>query len=250
MIRATLVILLLLSACAKPPQPVWTEMPTADQLLERLNEASGRFHSLDAEVSVSLSVHGKYLSSHQFLLVERPDRFRADVLTGFGQMVLQLTSNGKQLAVFLNTEVPGRFLRGPATDENIARFTRVPLPVASLIRLLLYDPPLIETGHSLVIPQDEKLLLTLENAERRQELLFDRQLHLVTCRYLAGDELLLEVDYQKIEKDGFPRSVRINLAKEQTNVTLHFSDLKTNVNIVPEKFVLKKPDNLKIEPLP
>lgn len=248
--RLTVILLLLLSACARPPQAVWTKFPTAGQLLDQLHRVSGRFRSLDAAAKVSLSVHGKRFSSQQFLLVERPDRVRADVLSGFGQPLLQLTSDGRQLAVFLNTETPGHFFRGPATDANIARFTRLPLATKSLIRLLLYDPPLIDDQQGRVEPQDGQLRLSLESSTRRQELLFDRQLRLVGCRYLAGEDLLLEVQYREIGADGYPRQMELNLVREETTATLRFADVKTNVSIAAGKFELRKPARLDVEPLP
>jgi outer membrane lipoprotein-sorting protein len=253
MIRAAvifLLLLLLLTACGRPPQPVWTDLPTAAQLLERWQDAQGRYRSLDAEVRVVLTTGGKSLSSQQFLLLERPDRVRVDVVSGFGQPLLQLTSDGEQLAVFLNTSAPGRFFRGPATDENVARFTRLPLATRSLIQLLLYDPPLIEAPLATIRTQEDKLLLSLENADRRQELWFDQQLRLVACHYLAGEEPLLAVQYQQFADDGFPRRMALDLVREVTRVTLQFADLRTNLAIAPAKFVLQQPSRLEVEPLP
>jgi len=241
---------LFLSACSRPPQPVWTSLPEPEQLLARLQENQSSYRSLDAEASVNLNIRGKSLSSQQFLLLEKPNRVRADVLTGFGQVMLQLTSDGQQLAVFVNTEKPGRFFRGPATDENIARFTNLPLPVETLVRLLLYDPPLVETQQIRVIPQANQLLLVLRNGERRQELQFDHQLRLIGCRYLAAEDLLLEIQYQQIAADGFPRHFSLILAKEETTASLQLSELKINPDLAPEKFVLKNPGNLDAEPLP
>lgn len=244
-------VLLLLASCARPPQPVWTEVPEAEQLLLRLKETTGKVYSLDGAAAVGLTVHGKHVSSQQFLLAEKPDRIRTDVLTGFGQLILQLTSDGEELAVFLNTPVPGKFYRGPASDENLARFTRVPLADEDLLRLLMYDPPLIDYLHTEVTVLEEGVVLELWNAERGQELLFDPQLQLVGCRYLTTAEPLLEVVYQKFdENDRFPRTVRIDLPQEETRVVLRFSELQTNVAIAAERFRLKTPANLQVEALP
>ncbi len=253
MIRLLLsgLLLLVLAACARPPQPIWTDLPSTAQLLERLQKTTGQVRSLDAEAKVGLTVKGKYVSSQQFLLAEKPDRFRADVLSGFGQLILQLTSDGEELAVFLNTTVPGRFFRGPASFENLSRFTRVPLADKDLIRLLLYDPPLIDFEASEVQVSEEGLVLRLSSNERFQDLLFDRQLHLVGCRYLAKDEALLDVKYGKIdEQDLFPRTVRIELPREETSVALRFSALQTNVSIPAERFRLKQPEKIQVEALP
>jgi len=245
-----LLLFLLLTACAKPPASVWTELPTADTLLRRLAETTGRVASLDAAAGVGLTVKGKYRSSQQFLLVEKPDRLRADVLTGFGQLVLQLATDGAELSVFLNTTVPGRFLRGPATDENLARFTRVPLSIRNMLRLLLYDPPLISYQQQAVTVVDDQLVLRLSADSQLQELLFDQQLRLVGCRYFSQSRLFLAVQFQKIAAaEQFPQRVQIELPLEQTRLTLDFNELQLNGAIAAERFRLAQPANVLLEPL-
>ena len=253
MLRCVLILLLFLTAsCARPPEPVWTKVPTAADLLQRLDETTGKVASLDTAASVSLTIDGKYLSSQQFLLVEQPNRLRVDVLTGFGQLILQLTSDGEELAVFLNTTVPGRFFRGAASDENLARFTRLPLSASRMVRLLLYSPSLIAYRQSEVSVVDEgKLKLRLIGETREQELLFDQQLHLIGCRYLAHAELFLGVQYLKLDADDqFPRRIQIELPAEKTRLAFNFTELKTNVGIDSALFRLKKPANIPVEVLP
>lgn len=246
-----LLLVLSLAACARPVKPVWTELPTAETLLQSLAATTGQVRSLDGAATVSLTVNDKFFSSQQFLLVEKPDRLRTDVLTGFGQLILQLTSNGEELSVFTNTSVPGRFYRGPATPENLIRFTRIPLATKDMVRLLLYDPPLIGFQKTAVVADNGELLLTLSNPEIIQELRFNPQLQLVGCRYYTEDKKLLEVLYEKIDKEElFPRTLRLDVAAEKTKAVIKFSELQLNVEIPPDRFRLQKPDNLQVEVLP
>ncbi|NOY13157.1 MAG: DUF4292 domain-containing protein [Deltaproteobacteria bacterium] len=246
-----LLLLSLLAACARPPQPVWTELPSAETLLQHLAVTTGQVRSLDAVATVSLNVKGKVFSSQQFLLVEKPDHLRADVLTGFGQLILQLTTDGEQLAVFMNAGVPGHFYRGPATAENLARFTHIPLATRDMVRLLLYDPPLIDFQHSEVTVTDGTLVLRLTNPERRQELLFNEKLQLIGYRYFSAGQTLLEVAYQRFtEETHFPRTIRINLAAEKTRAVIKFSELQINIEIQPDRFRLKKPAKIPVEAFP
>ncbi|MCW9049296.1 MAG: DUF4292 domain-containing protein, partial [Deltaproteobacteria bacterium] len=240
-----------LSGCAPSLQNQWSELPPAAQLLNKLALQSGQHRSLDAEASVSLTARGKYFSSQQFLLLERPDHLRADVLTGFGQLVLQLASDGEYLAVFLNDSVPGRFFHGPASYANISRFIRIPLAANDLLALLLYDPPLIVYQESRVLIMSDQLGLMLTAGDNRQELLFDARMRLIGSRYYAKNELQLKVDYEKIsEADMFPRKVKIEVPGEETRVTLAYSQLELNKPIDPAKFRLKKPVNIDVETLP
>jgi len=244
-------LLIGLAGCIHPQQPVWTEVPTAEQLIDKVSAASGRFSSLDAAASVALTAGDKYFSSQQFLLLQKPDRLRADVLTGFGQLVLQMTSDGDLLSVFLNTTVPGRFFRGPASYENIFRFVRVPLATTDLLALLLYDPPLIDYQDSAIELASGVLKLILLNNDNRQELLFDQGLQLVGCHYYRGGEEYLSVDYQKFSKENdFPRIIRIKVPLEQTRVKVTFSELKVNEEIDMAQFHLQKPGNIPLEKLP
>ncbi len=246
-----LFLLVLLSGCIHPSEPVWTEIPTAEQLLVKLASESGRYSSLDGTASVSLTTGEKYFSSQQFLLLQKPNRLRADVLTGFGQLILQVASDGKTLSAFLNTTVPGRFLRGPASYENIFRFIRVPLAVEDLLPLLLYDPPLIAYQNSSVAVSSGGLTLTLAGGNTHQELLFDRQLRMIGCRYFRNGEKFLSVDFKNLSGvDMFPHQVVIDLPLEQTRVNVKFSDLQVNTSIDVARFALKEPTNIPIENLP
>ena len=246
-----LLFLLLLAACARAPRHVWTEPPTADALLQRVAETTGQVSSLDAAAKVSLTTGGKFVSSQQFLLVEKPDRLRVDALTGFGQLVLQLATDGQQLSVFTNTTVPGHFYQGPATAENLIRFTRIPLAAKDMVRLLLYDPPVIGADRRQVFAKDELLVLRLENSELQQEILFNQQLELVGSSYSSEGEVILEVLYDNIlEEKRFPQTVRFDVAAETTQATIKFRELQVNVEIPPERFQLQKPANLKVETLP
>ena len=246
-----LIVLLFVTACARPPAPVWTELPAADELLARLHAESGRFRSLDAEAGVDLSAAGKSFSSRQFLLLERPDRLRIDVVTGFGQLLLQLASDGDTLEVLLNSSAPGRFLRGPASYENISRFVRIPLAVGDLLPLLLHDPPIIAYRQSRTAERDGELVLSLSGDDKRQELVFNERLQLTGCRYLVGDQLLLAVTYRNFKGEPlFPRKIVIEIPAEESRVTLSIADLQLNTSIHASKFSLQKPENVAVEILP
>lgn len=246
-----LFLLVVLTGCIRPSEPVWTEVPTAEQLLIKLASESNRYVSLDGTASVSLTTGEKYFSSEQFLLLQKPNRLRADVLTGFGQLILQMTSDGEILSVFLNTTVPGRFLRGPASYENIFRFVRIPLAVEDLLPLLLYDPPLIAHQYRRVETASKTLTLILSAGDDRQELLFDRQLQLIGCRYFRDGEKYLSVDYQKFSNENeFPYTIKIAMPLEQTQVKVKFSELKVNESIDITQFQLTKPVNIPMEALP
>lgn len=243
-----LCILLFISGCIQPAKPVWTVIPTAPQLLERIAVEAGRYSSLDGAAGVSLTTADKFFSSQQFFLLQRPNQFRTDVLTGFGQLILQLTSNGNELSVFLNTTVPGRFLQGPASNENLHRFTRMPLAVVDLLSLLLYRPPIIAHNKSNVEIVDGLLRLSLQDGFSEQQVFFDHRLQLVKSYYFKAEQIYLSVDYSDFAAiDGFPRTMVIEFPQEETRAKVTFTELELNGNIDAAKFQLRKPDNIELE---
>ncbi len=240
-----------LAGCIAPKKPVWTEVPTAEELVNRLAVDAGQYFSLDGEASVSLTTEDRYISSQQFLLLQQPDSLRIDALTGFGQLIIQVASDGETLSVFLHTTVPGRFFRGPASDKNISRFIRMPLAARDLLPLLLYSPPLIAFNDSRVEESAKGLSLILSDGVREQRLFFNRQLQLTGCRYFKDGTKTLTVEYSKFsDENGFPYTIKMAIPREQTRVKLAFSAVTLNKHIDRTMFTLKKPDNLLLEPLP
>ena len=247
----SLLLLGMLAACAPPPAPVWTELPAADSLLRLLKEHSGQTRSLDAAATVRISVKERFFSSQQFLLVEAPEKLRTDVLTGFGQLVLQLASDGDELAVFMNTTVPARFYRGPASADSLARFTRIPLQPREMVRFILYDPPLIQFDRTAVIADSSGLELRLDGPVFKQTLLFDGQLRLIGSRYQNNGRMFLEVLYQNLDPvDGYPHAIRLKMPEQGVKAGFKFSELSTNVAIPAERFRLQPPVDIPVEPLP
>ncbi|MCK5826096.1 MAG: DUF4292 domain-containing protein [Desulfuromusa sp.] len=247
-----LALIILLSGCIHRSEPVWTEVPMAQELLDSVTANSRRYTSLDATASVSMTTGIKFFPSQQFLLLQKPDQLRTDVLNGFGLLLLQLASDGETLSVFLNTTVPGRFYRGPASYKNLYRFVKVPLAVEDLLALLLYGPPLIMHQESNITVSKKILTLTLSGHNNsRQELLFDRQFRLIGCRYFTGREKYLAVDYQKFPpQNQFPQWIKIMMPLEKIRIKLELSELKVNTTIEPVRFSLKPPVNIPIEEFP
>jgi len=245
-----LLLLLLLSACARPDRTS-IPLPSADELLHRLSQGADAYHSLDGEAKVTLTVNGKFFSSQQFLLLGKPDRFRTDVLSTFGQLILQLAVDHDGLKVFLNTIVPGTFYQGTASDENLTRFTRLPVRFMDMMRLLLYDPPLTTYQELQVSLHENGAKLEIYGEQGRQQVIFDRQLRPIESRYFQEDALQLSVTYEKFsERDGFPLKIRIEIPQKKASATIRFSQVRSNIQIPDERFVLKQPANALLEQLP
>ena len=245
-----LLFLLLVSACARPDR-VPLPLPSEGELLQRLSLVSNAYHSLDGEAKIGVTVDGKYVSSQQFLLLEKPNRFRTDVLSTFGQLILQLAVNRDDLNVFLNTTVPGTFYQGIASDENLMRFTRLPVQFEELVRLLLYDLPQISAQKTQAGLHELGAQLELFGDERRQVIVFDRALRPIESRYYQQGVLWLRVVYDKFsDRDGYPQKILIELPEQKTSAAIRFSHIRTNTTIPAERFVIHPPTNALVENLP
>ena len=71
----------------------------------------------------------------------RPDRLRIDVFSPFGVNLSTLTSDGRDFALLdLHAK---QFFRGPASECNVSRFLRVPVPPFALVALLDGEAPVL-----------------------------------------------------------------------------------------------------------
>jgi outer membrane biogenesis lipoprotein LolB len=242
-IYAVLGLTLVLSGCAGQKLPL-PPAPEAKILLQRLSDNGPAWRQLDAAAKVGLERQGKFLSAQEFLLLEKPINLRVDVLTVFNQLALQLAVDQGQLQVFLNTQVPGRYYRGPVSDELLARFTGLPLGIETLVRLLLYDPPVGEYQTLGVELNDDRYLLRLAAGARRQQFYFDGSRQLRRVLYLQGQEVQLIAEYDKLdETDGFPRQIALEMPQQQTRLTLRLSEVRLNTPIKAGRFQLSIPAN-------
>jgi hypothetical protein len=74
-------------------------------------------------------------------VASRPDRVRFDVFSPFGVTLSTLTSDGSDFALL---DVSGKtFWAGPASECNVARFLRVPVPPHALVTLLSGEAPVL-----------------------------------------------------------------------------------------------------------
>lgn len=246
-----LLSLLLVSGCARPPEPLWTDVPTATELLEILHTRAGTNSRIDTAASVSITADGQHFSTQQFLLAEQPDRVRVDALSGFGQLVMQLASDGDVLSVLLNTTSPPRFYRGSATEENFSRFVRVPLPPQLLVAMLLYDPPILDYQQAQVHKRGDLLELLLSNGTLTQIFLFNGQLQLIGSEYAHHQETLLAVEYSRFAPvDGFPRRIALHLPQDDVLLAVRINELTLNGDIPAGRFTLEAPDNIAVESIP
>ncbi len=250
---------LLAAACApKAVQPPALVLPVPpgleEELLTQLEQNALAFSSLEGVAKVKVTTDDRALAASQVIWAEKPDHLRAETLNpfGFGQPVLLMATDGVELSVLVPGE--GQFYRGIASSQNLQRFTRMPLRVADLVHLLLYQVPVIaHRERSIFAGEEGGYRLVLEGEDGgREELSFDRQLRLIGASFYGGDELLLRVVYDRFigETNPFPTLLRLKMPDRGVDALLDFADIRTNVAIPPERFALTPPVGIEVRPIP
>ena len=216
-------------------------------LMQEWSEKSARVTSVQGLAKVKVHSPDTKLNGTQVILAEKPDRLRAETLSPFGSPILLLAADGEKLGVLL----PSRnlYYTGVASPANLGRFIRIPLRLADLVSVLLYQPPMIdawsEEGFELV---EGGWLLIRSGSLRHQELTFNGERQLVELSYFDRDKLLLKITFGKFAEAGdrFPLFFGIELPEQETTASLEFSDPELNGQLKSGIFQLAPPAGVTI----
>ena len=248
-ILITFLLLPLLTSCAKLApklvgEPVSPEF--ANTLLSEWYRTTEQNASLSGLAKFEMVTPERSLSGNQVLLIEKPDRLRAEILSLFGSPLLLLAADGNMLNVLLPFE--NEFYTGSASPENLGRFVRLPMQLKDLVKVLLYQPPIIAAerveGYDL---NGDGWLIERNNPPYRQELFFDAQRRLVEVNYYNRSGLSLAIDYDKFsEGESVPYQYELSFPKQETVASLNFSDLELNGELDASLFQLTPPQGAEV----
>lgn len=250
-------VMLALVGCATPlPRPDLAAPAPPDQLtsdlLQRVERQATAYRALEGLAKVRVSSQGQTYNATQVVLVEQPDRLRAETLSPFGTALLVLATDGRQVTALIPGE--GVFYQGAASPANLQRFTRLPLLLEDLIGLLLYQVPLVEAReHKLSRDGEGNLRLLLSGADGiDQELTFNGAHMLTSAAFLRQQELQMRVSYRDFSGDGtgYPTKVRLEMPVVQTEATLEFSEVRLNGSIPATRFRQTPPAGIEVRALP
>lgn len=217
------------------PRPA-PELPSAEQLLARLDYERTRLRGLRTLADSELDgPEGRFRAS-EVLLVEPPTRLRIEVLSMFG-VAWVLATDGESLDIYSREE--GTVYRGEPTPALLADYLPVPLELAELTELLLGRPPhrevvetrgvawepetglirlelVVEGGNVETVWFDgaSHLLMRCEERDGAGRLRFD--LRIKAYRNVNG--MLLGSDITILAPDGI--QIRLAYAKSELNPTL------------------------------
>jgi hypothetical protein len=119
-------------------------LPSADELLARLEHHRARLTGLRTIADSELSGPDGQFKASEILVVQPPDRLRIEVLSMFG-VVWILATDGEVLDIYSRDEET--VYRGRPTPSLIADYLPVPLALHELTELLLGRPPPRRVDH-------------------------------------------------------------------------------------------------------
>lgn len=127
------------AGCGGPPA---SRFPDAEAALSRMRATYACSRGLVGDAKIDFMDSRGRVRGNISILASLPDRTRLDAFSPFGVSLSTLTTDQGNFAYFDLKQ--RRFLEGPASPCNIARFTQVPMPAFALVQLLRGEAPVLK----------------------------------------------------------------------------------------------------------
>ncbi len=213
--------------CGAAPQ---SAIPTANDALARMRSTLACSRGVQGEATLDYyGDEGRVTGSVLYYAI-LPNRLRFDVISPFGATISTLTSNGQDFALYdLQNK---RFLYGPASACNVARFTRIPVPPFALAQMLHGEAPvLVHQPSQATIEWDSGLFA-------------GNYLIRIASKHQAYEEIRLVPRPSDFDKSWQVQRLRVlGVQVEKKGVTLYQATLRGH-HAVKTKPALPDPDGL------
>jgi len=228
----------------EPPAAGWT----TDKLIQILDQRDRQFRSLRAAAAVSYRGPEGRQGFQEAIIVQRPDRARLETLSLLGTILL-VTVNADQIAGFHPRE--GVFLRGPSSKENIFRYTRIPLELEEMTRLLVGLPPV---GSAVDWRMAGSSLYRHIDGLGTEVVTFDIERELPVRWHRLGPDGNAELsasfeNFTSTPAGFFPLKITLEAAGQQKSLAIVYDQPEINAALSSELFSQQKPSNAKELPI-
>lgn len=236
---------LILSGCPPPRVVLPKEGDTADAVLARLEAAEAKVLRVRGEARLKAEGKEGKLLVTVFAAADAPHSVHLEQLDFFGRPQLVLASDGRHFTLFDGQK--GRWYRGPATAQALARFFPVALNPAELAALLLGKAPRAAPTEPPAVEIDRHLLkLTLTSAARTDVLWVSPESDRVESARL-GPPLSAELAFEEWTSTGgarAPKRVRLTRAADGLELELAWKDLELNGAADASLYALTVPEGV------
>lgn len=245
-------LLIALAGCAtvtpppapKPPVPDWE----SSQLIESIKQRDERFRSLRALAQIAYAgPEGKH-GFQEAVLVQRPDRLRLDTLTFLGAILI-FTANDKELIGYHPRE--GVVVRGAPTRDNLRRYTKIPLELQEITKLLLGVAP-IDDGAPW--KREGNTLIFSPQGRGRDTLTFASHQPVPTKweRFNDDGKVVLNAqfsDYVSTSAGLFPLGIVLEAPLQKKKLGIRYQEPELNAAIPAGQFTQQIPAHAKEAPI-
>lgn len=221
---------------------------TADELLRRLELSELAVRAVRGEGRLSVDGPDGKGSTGLFVEAVEPSQVHLELLDFFGRPQSVLAIDGDRFG-FYDAQA-ARYLRGPASPENLARVLPVSLPVGELVAILLGRVPRLsaETSELTLDERRGLYLLKLRAARVTQRLEVEPR----TTRILrssvegSGGYALALDDATPYAGGWFARRVRLEFPGQKVTLELRWQELTFNHHPDPALFEAEPPEGVPV----
>ncbi len=248
-------LILAVPACAPKALVRPSSLPSAQELLERLQAEDSGIRTLQAVGSLKWTKEGEKQSVDQALVLSRPGNLRLEALSPMGPSLLSISISRGVAQVY----VPGekRALRGAASDKIMERLFALPMKVDEVLGVLCGRPPLCAKFSSVEARSEAGvwiLELDCQDSGLHQQLRLDPvhgdPMGMVVLS--SSGQLLVSISwsgFKKVNDLRLPTEIRVELPAKASRVELRLKELDPNLPIPEERFRLEIPQEIQVEPL-
>ena len=228
----------------QPPEAGWT----ADRLVGILAQREQQFQSLRSLASVYYRGPEGNQGFQEAVLVQRPDKARLETLTLLGAILI-VTVNADQIAGLHPRE--GLYLLGKSSKENLFLYTRIPLELQEMTRLLIGLPPITNSADWQI---GGNSLYRELNGQGKEIVVFDLAREIPIRWYSLGPDGSPELsaafeNFASTPAGLFPTKITFEVAPQKRSVEIIYQEPEVNVEIEPSLFVQEKPASAQEVPI-
>jgi len=227
----------------KPP-PAWR----SEQLIEAIAQRGKEFRSVRALARVDYTGPDGKHGFEEAVLVQRPEQLRLETLTFLGAILI-VTANAKEIIGYHPRE--GVFVRGDRSQENLRRYTQIPLDLNEVTTLLLGLPP-VESSASW--KQEGNTLIFSTGGSKRDVVAFESQQPVPTKweRYNGDGKVELSAsfsDYISTPAGPFPARIQFEAHLQKKSLDIRYQQPELNTPLPADLFSQQKPPHAQEVPI-
>jgi outer membrane lipoprotein-sorting protein len=223
------------------PRGPQAPIPTATSLVTSAAARDAALAAFRGQARLTYEGPDGNFKSSQMIVVRAPNNMRIDIMGPFGPSYT-VASDGRMLTAYDRGEKI--VYTGSATDEHVARYTRVALSIPTLVALLRGLPPVPAYSQASVSRRSDGWGLALVLADGgTMETVFDFDTRAPKTVKLSGSHLGSQVeavfgDFRNVGGLSTPHSVEV-IIDNGSRARLQYDKIWRDVSISDSAFIIK-----------